>query len=562
MLEIGPVWLYGELPQPIAFAWQQATQHSSLEALTVAGVVEIALRTVSGLQAAAILASERELPALVRSEHFHKPTLGTWVNLVLALRDAAAELRVPDPFAALAAWPDDKAEKLLGRIVGIRNELVHGGVMSRAASTELTSKLARDASALLETLSWLRDLDLCVFTEKVNLAGQGWMGRVQVFRGPEEHPPTQRTAWQGELELMRLYLRAPSEAGQVGLLDVEPFLARTLLGKNRHESFGVWKRVDKSGQVSISDDQQPSMQCLPIEGRKRLSKIKIFSVSSSATDLTRHEPVERVAFAARGGKTDVAGESESVASAGASRRPESPRVPERRWGGGLVWLLGGVLVSGLVLTTALLVGRSPAARSDEPLAERAGGVLVLGENHVRCELPDLGHQWRFDTIVLGNAPGMEYGLNVRGHYSVNLTQVGCGFVAEVTKSGYTQSGKRNEVYQHQRSEVEVSKSRLSVAASFALETTPGDPDPARVAFRWMRFGPHLVGLWRHEGPDWERGGYWGAVFGLREGWKGTPPKTSGFESCVSRCFAGRDPTDEATEACLADCARELYVAAD
>jgi len=562
MLEIGPVWLYEELPQPIAFAWQQATQHSSLEALTVAGVVEIALRTVSGLQAAAILASERELPALVRSEHFHKPTLGTWVNLVLVLRDAAAEQRVPDPFAALAAWPDDKAEKLLGRLVGIRNELVHGGVMSRAASTELTSKLARDASALLETLSWLRDLDLCVFTEKVNLGGRGWMGRVQVFRGTKEHPPTQRTAWQGELELMRLYLRAPSGVGQVALLDVEPFLARTLLGKNRHESFGVWKRVDKGGQVSISDDQQPSMQCMPIEGRKRLSNIKIFPVSSSATDLTRHDPVERVAFAASGGKTEVDGESESIASAGPSRRPESARVPERRLGGSLTWILGGLLVAGLVLTTLLLVGQNPTTRSDEPLAERAGGLSVLSEGLVRCELPDLGHQWRFDTIVLGNKPGMEYGLNVRGHYVVNLTQVGCGFVAEVTKSGYTQSGKRNEVSQRERREVEVSKSGRTVSASFALEATPGDPNPARVAFRWMRFGPHLVGLWRHEGKEWERGGYWGAVFGLREGWKGTPPKTSGFEACVGRCFVGRDPTEEATENCLVECARELFVAAD
>lgn len=139
----------------------------------------------------------------------------------------------------------------------------------------------------------------------------------------------------------------------------------------------------------------------------------------------------------------------------------------------------------------------------------------------------------------------------------SLTWLRALTLCQLTKTGYTQSGRNRAGIQRQRVRVAPSSSGRSIAASFELESHADDAHPARIAFRWSRHGPHLVGLWRHVGKEFERGGYWGTAFGLRKGWSGTPPSTSCFEDCGRRCFLGGDPLDEGTEGCLEDCARRL-----
>lgn len=541
MEDLGPAWFLEELPYPIALPWQMATHHGPLDGLAVAGVIEMALKVVTGLQISAYIATRQSRPAILGADHFATLPLGNLKKLTLVLRDELSR-RPVEGLPMLCGWPTAKVEAQLDALIGKRNELSHPEILSPSLKAELTRGIARDAVGILESLAWLRGLEFCVFTEGTVFSGDRGLGRVQVFRGTESQPKTRRVSWEGQVTLGRTYARARLDPQHQLLLDIEPFLIRDRVGKSRLEELCLWSGVTRHGEVKVSEFTSRSETTRPIEPeRPRLSKIKIFDAADSSVSLTRYDSDSL----AREPLTELAG-----------GRAAKPKV----WGGKRRWWPWFVVVLGL-LVAGLVVAALPRQSSTAELGMRGGGLagddLGAAEAPPTCELPDLAHRWSFDTIVLGNKPGMEYGLNVRGHYGVALRRVGCSLVAEVEKSGWTQSGKTRDFLQRGKARLQVSRSARSAAGSFALESRLDDPEPSRVAFRWARFGPHLIGIWRHVGADFERGGYWGTVFGLREDWKGEPPDSRCFEECGRRCFGGRDPLDEGTEECLLECGREL-----
>lgn len=542
MDELGPAWFLKELPYPIALPWQVATHHGPLEGMAVAGVVEMALKVVTGLQVSAYLATRRQWPAMLSGERFKTLTLGNLKKLSVSLRDELARQPVVG-LAALGQWPGRRVEELLDAVSGRRNQLAHQATLSPGLRAELTAGLARDAVQVLESLAWLRELEVCVFTEGAAFVGGRGLGREQVFRGTESHPATRRVSWEGELVVGRTYVRGRSDGGQAVLLDVEPFLTRDRLGKSRLDELCLWNGLNERMEVRLSEFTSGSevMKAVEVE-RPRISKIKIYALHDSSTSLTRHE-------------------GERIEAVGAPAEAEATRPRAKKtW----PWVVAGLGVAALGVA-ALAVASSADEKtggagveggSEAARVERSE-ALVGGDAPPTCELPDIAHRWTFDTVVLGGKVGAEYGLNVRGHYAATIRRVGCTLVADVVKTGWTQSGKFNKRVQEGSALLTVSGSAGSAASSFSLRVEAGDPEPARVAFRLGRFGPHLIGLWRHEGADYERGGYWGTVFGLREGWTGTPPDSACFEECGRRCMAGRDPLDEETEACLLECGRAL-----
>ena len=64
-LDFGPEWLRRELPQPIASAWHRAVEYPGGDYVTVAIAVEVALRFVTAIQVANLLAEGLELPEVV-----------------------------------------------------------------------------------------------------------------------------------------------------------------------------------------------------------------------------------------------------------------------------------------------------------------------------------------------------------------------------------------------------------------------------------------------------------------------------------------------------------------
>lgn len=542
MEDLGPAWFLEEFPYPIALPWQIATHHGPLDGLALAGVIEMALKVVTGLQLSAYVATRQTRPVLLGADHFATLPLGNLKRLALHLRDELATHPI-EGLPMLGAWPSSRVESQLDALIGKRNELSHPEILSPSLKAELTQGIGRDALGILESLAWLRGVELCVFTEGSVFAGERGLGRVQVFRGTESQPKTRRVSWEGQVTFGRTYARARLSRHDHILLDVEPFLIRDRVGKSRLEELCLWSGITRTGDIKVSQLTSRSETTRPIEPeRPRLSKIKIFETSDSSTSLTRHE-----------GEVPVQALPEN-APVPRGAPPRASRPKRRYW----PWVVALVGLAAIGLAVASLQGQSTNTAELGPQARVAArDEPGPGEAPPTCVLPDLAHRWSFDTIVLGNKPGMEYGLNVRGHYGVALRSVGCSLVAELEKSGWTQSGERRDFRQRGQARLDVSGTARSAAGSFALESKHDDPNPSRVAFRWSRFGPHLIGLWRHEGADYERGGYWGTIFGLREGWKGIPPNSACFEECGRRCFAGRDPLDERTEECLQECGRAL-----
>ena len=540
MSDIGPAWLRKELPYPLALSWQLATQHDALDGLQVAGVVETALRVVTALQAAALVAASQEFPPIFFQ--FERPTLGSWKKLALDLRDCLGKGSSPPrgALAPLATWPPLGTERDLETIVRRRNTLAHDHLMSLSKRSELTAELATHAVSVLESLAWLRDVDLCVFTGGVNHGQNRWLGREQIFRGTEAHPATTRIAWQGDVKIDHTYARV-RDADHHILLDIEPFLAHERLGDARLETLCVWHGVGKRGDVRLRDDPTGDHDYRPIERHPRISKIKIYATPTTDTSLTRHELGPR-----DDAPTHLGQEAPRLkASRATTRLPQNKR--------GLVWAAIGVGVAAIAAVILHVVTRDDVS----PMSPAQTDVAPINTTSTACAPPDIGHAWEFSTIVLGTKPSMKFGLNVKGHYRTVITRHGCSLVADLEKGGWTQSGREWQRRQEGRSMLEVSSSGRSAVASFALAATPDDATPARIALRLARHGPYLIGVWRHEGDDFERSGYWGTAFGLLEGRKGMLPKTSCFETCGRYCFAGRDPHDEQTEDCLVSCGLQL-----
>ena len=405
MEDLGPAWFLRELPYPIALPWQVATHHGPLDGLAVAGVIEVALKVVTGLQVSAYLATRRRWPALLGEGRFKTLSLGNLKRLAASLRDELARQPVVG-LPAFGQWPGRRAEELRDALSGKRNQLAHQATVSPGLRAELTAGLARDAVQVLESLAWLRELEVCVFTEGSSFVGGRGLGREQVFRGTESHPATRRVSWEGEVVVGRTYVRGRLDGGQAVLLDVEPFLARDRLGKSRLDELCLWNGLSERMEVRLAEFTSGSevMKTVEVE-RPRISKIKIYAVHDSSASMTRHEG-ERIEAEVRPGE----------ANAEALKRP---RERAKTW----PWVTAGVGIAAAA-AAALVFASSADERAGGEGVERAseaarvepGEAPDVGDAPPTCELPDIAHGWTFDTVVLGARPGAEYGLNVRGHY--------------------------------------------------------------------------------------------------------------------------------------------------
>jgi len=512
MSDLGPAWLRKELPHPIAKAWNYALLGVPIDGIAAASAVEVSLRFVTGLQLANLIAEGSVTPAILANGTFKRPTLGSWVMLAKTLRDAIAK-----PFApALASWPDARADKLLDQLTRERNRLAHAGQMSPGVRRDLESSVAQLASDVLETLDWLRRLELVSIVD-ARLAADGRIeGRLQVFRSTEPHPEHQRASWRGQPALDHLYL-ASSEPGARNLLDVEPFIRRARLATAKVEAICLWKGYGQRSDILSSDDPQEAAEWVPLGTRVRFVPFARQPTAPTSTDVTRHE--------------SAVPEAPTFVDNPVSLPPGKP-VPARRSRRWLIPTLLFVVAAGSVAAAMTLTTRSR---------------------------PNLTGAWVFDTHVLTSWPKMEYGLNVNGHYAVTFRdENGSAVPTVLVKRGYTQSGTFYEADQSQELRFNFSASGRSVAAYAQLRKTPSEA-PAEIAMRLALVDDLLVGLWRHEGDEWQRGGYSGAILGTRA--SGTSvasaPRNQCFVGCIKGCYHGTSPLDNATESCVLDCTRRL-----
>ncbi len=172
-------------------------------------------------------------------------------------------------------------------------------------------------------------------------------------------------------------------------------------------------------------------------------------------------------------------------------------------------------------------------------------------------MPGIGGSWNFDTYVLRAKVGMEYGLNVRGHYELKVgAAIDCTLPFHLTKTGYSQGATEDRTTFDNRARFKVSESGQSAAIALMLRRE-GVRNP-EISLRLSRAGDMLVGLWRHEGADWDHGGYSGAILGTKAGRPLRPEvNPQCFFDCIHDCHPGLDPTDTATEQCVMNCARRL-----
>jgi len=488
-----------------------------IDGIAAASAVEVALRFVTALQLANLLAERRPVPAMLADGTFKRPTLGSWVQLAKTLRNS-----IKTPFApALASWPDARADKLLDQLTRERNRLAHTGQMSPGVRRDLESLVAELASEVLTTLDWLRRLELVMIVD-AKLASDGRVdGRLQVFRSTDTHPEFQRAAWRGTPESEHIYL-ASSEPGAQALLDVQPFVRRARLATAKVEAMCLWKGYGSRGDILSSDDPQDAAEWVTVDSAARLVPFVRLQKTPTAKDATRSEA--------------PAVEPPTLVDAASVR----PLVEVSRGRYRLTILMFAALALSASIGIAVAL-----TRSDRPTT---------------CEHPDLAGTWFFNTHILTSRPGMEFGLGVRGHYELTLgPQVGCVFPSNLLKTGYTQDGKVYGPRLAQELSWSLSPSSRSLAALARLTRRPGDVTSADVAMRITRHGDMLVGLWRHEGADWDYGGYSGAILGQKHRpFSDTEDlKTGCFFDCVARCHPGNNPLDEATEPCVLDCARRL-----
>lgn len=533
MSDIGPIWLRKELPHPIALAWHLATLDPTPSGTIAAGAVEVALRFVAGLQAANLLSRGAPLPSMLVGGGFKRPTLGSWIALV---RDLRRTLRAPFP-DELASWPDPPTEQRLDALVRLRNRLAHPGQMTPMARRGLDREIAACCAEILESLGWLRALELVSFVD-AQPGPSEVVGRLQIFRGTEPHPGTERVAWRGHVALHRLYVGAPDAAL---LLDVEPFMRRARLKGARVEALCLWKGMGERGDVLLFDDGQDAFDWVPIEGGERRIVAPRRALGAGSEGVTRHEQATK--------RRPVDSPSEAptlIASPLPPRRSSSPS--SRRW-----WLVAGVL-----MVVVALVGFALASRQDDAIDSTAGGVAPIRAEGGECLRPALAGDWTFETHILKIRPGQEEGYGTRGHYRLSLEHaVGCRMSAYLTKDRWTtQSGRSYEAAMSQDLSFAISSTGRSITARARLVKRPGDRNSADISLRLARHGAWLVGLWRHDGADWDRASASGALVG-RQASSARDPRPACFMRCAAECHPGLDPLDPAMEPCLIDCARRL-----
>lgn len=546
MEDLGPAWFLEEFPYPIALSWQFATRRLGVDGMELAKSIEVALRVVGGLQVAAHFAVAQTLPRALEEVRFNdnKGTLGAWIEVVTRCRSALSAL--PDstqlgPFEVLARWPSPAIERQLHAIRERRNLIAHEAFLPTTTKAELDRAIAVDAEAVLGSLAWLRQLDLCAFAAQVRHGERRGLSQVQVYRGTASSPLPGLVAWEGELQEGRTYARM-RQGERHALLVVEPFVVLSRPGKTVHPVLCVWRAIARDGKVVARAVGLDAEVALEVGEPRPITSVQIIERPESSASLTRYETEP---LRPRGGV--VTGEREAV-----HLRPSRRRT----W----PWVLGGLLlVLGLALAAAFALELQRASES-EPVTrgEASANAATAGVDQPpsTCSPPELAGTWSVDTIVLGANADRKSKRGVRGDYEVVITQDGCSLSASVRKTGWVEkSGKRFEV--DQRGGATLAQASSSAAGSFELASEKRGGAPALIAFRWAKAAPFLVGLFRYVGRDLEEMGYWGTAFGLPVGLADTPPDTRCFEDCAEQCFAGRDPLDVGTETCLLECSREL-----
>lgn len=546
MEDLGPAWFLEELPYPIALSWQVATRRLGTDGMELAKSIEVALRVVGGLQVAAHLAVAKALPGELGEVRFNdnKGTFGAWIEVVTRCRNALSGLANTEllgPFEVLARWPSPAVERQLHAIRDRRNAIAHEAFLPATTKAELDRAIAVEAEAVLDSLAWLRQLELCAFADGVRHGERRGLSRELIYKGTSSSPLPRLVAWEGELQEGRFYARM-RQGERHALLVVDPFVGLSRPGKTVHPVLCVWRAIARDGKVIARGVGLDAEVALELGEPSAIATVQIIQRPDSSTSMTRYgsEPLQpRV-----GGLTSEGG-------------PVQLRPSRRRtW----PWVLGGLLlVLGLTLAALLAVGVEwDGAPGPETHAEGspAAGMLEAARPTSTCSPPEIMGIWSVDTIVLGTKAGKESKRGVRGHYEVGIDRDGCWLSASVRKTGWVEvSGKRFKTDQRGRATL-VQTSR-SAASSFELTSAKEGGAPALIAFRWAKAGPWVVGLFRYVGRDLEEMGYWGTAFGLPVALEDTPPDTRCFEDCAERCFAGRDPLDEGTEPCLLDCSREL-----
>ena len=525
MSDLGPAWLRRELPQPIAAAWNVALLHYPISGSAAAVAVEAALRFVCALQAASLLAESRPLPAIFRRK-FDRPTLGSWCTAVEDLRREARRPFVP----ALATWPDAGTLQGLRDFTRLRNDLSHDQ-LTPLARRELDNELGVRAADLLATLGWLRGLDIVIVAEQQHVTRDEMQGRLQRFQSDAPHPPLERARWRGRVEVGRTYVSNGTHA-----LDLEPFVRRARIGNAKNEALCLWSGVgEKRGDIRLRDDSMDTEDWVPLVSERRPVPFVRLTLQPAATDVTRPDAPSLV--------------TEPPTLVAAHPKPE--RAQKRGHTPWLaLWLGAGALVLAGVVGVAVSKG-SPrsATKATSPHVEPATAPA--------CPVPGIGGAWTFDTYVLRAKVGMEYGLNVRGHYELKVdAAIDCTLPFLLTKTGYTQGANENTDRFSNRARMKVSASGRSASVEVKLHRAGVRSN--HKTLRLSRAGDLLVGMWRDEGEDWEWGGYSGAILGTKPG---APLRDEinpqCFLDCIHDCHPGLDPTDEATESCVTNCARRL-----
>ncbi len=551
MHEPGPAWLRRELPQPIAATWHHALNTDPIDEYGAAATVEVSLRLVTALQLACLAHAKKPYPPILDAG-FERPTLGSWLKLA---HDNQKRLRSP-PIPELARWPEKPIFDALTRLTNVRNQLAHRGQMTPLTAKTLATELVTLAVDILESLSFLRRYNLFVLLDARPLDRARNVGLVQRFRGPENHPAAESMYWEGELTPHRVYLEPLDGAGADPrkLLDLHPFLIRAVFPDARAESLGLWAGIGKKGDIKVKDDLANLSRFEPRE-----------SVSGQLVPFRRHViPLEKEAATRSDAPSDFAPTL--------LNRPAESRPFSRRWP---IFAALFLIFAVLAATVILLPSNAPpsalpsapprlAETSEKPPSDTSPPVETPSllapppptDSHspVTCKPSALvGVDWRFDTHILH---GDHAGEGVRGHYDAEFQLVSPETLrTRLVKKGYTQNGEFHPSRLRSNDPLSLSTSNCSAAAH--LQFTADGPSIANeVRFRMARVGDRLIGLWRHEGVEWDRAHHSGALVGSRANDE-LPERPDCFLDCVRKCHPGLDPLDAATEKCLIGCAPEL-----
>ncbi len=305
MPELGPAWLRRDLPHPIASAWHSFLERKEADGVTAVAAVEVALRFVSAVQIANLLAEGSPLPKALSNPGFAKPSLGAWLYLV---KEAGKSIKRPF-IRELGTWPVDgnvaKLAKRVGQqapphdeLVENRNEYIHAGVKTAHSWDEDEQELIDLAVEVLGSLDWLRDAKVLVITDRRESGGHKF-GRMKVFDSFVTDPPSHEQEWEGDPEPRRVYLASPDSEDE--LLDLEPFLRRTRLkrlvnGKPDErapaEALCLWKGFENGG-VLLSDDLQKIVEAHSLaEGDRRLVGCRLVR-SPGSKGVTREDEPHR-----------------------------------------------------------------------------------------------------------------------------------------------------------------------------------------------------------------------------------------------------------------------------